>query len=97
MATFDVEIESKTALRINGKLIDITLIEHWARGQGGAKFHGIRTALTILTVFINKRLKAEDDSIEPHVVERVLEALRRLAEYGYYLPPEVFGAGASNE
>lgn len=97
MATFEVEVESETALWVNGKLIDITLIEHWARGQGGAKFHGIRTALTILTVFINKQLKAEDAAIEPRVAERVMEALRRLADYGYYLPPGVFGEGAINE
>lgn len=83
-----IEIKNKEAFWINGKLIDLTLIEHWGRYQGGAKFHGIRTALSILHHFTKKHLAAE--TIEVDQVEMVLIVLKRLINYGYYLPPEVF-------
>ena len=83
------QVESEHAFRVNGKLIDLVHIEHWGCNQGGAKFHGIRTALTILRHFTRKMLQAEAPTVTPEQAERVFAALRRLSEYGYYIPPEV--------
>lgn len=86
------EIQDEYHFTINGWLVDLTRIEHWSRGQGGAKFHGIRTALSILRHFIQHGLRHEANLTDSEQVERVFTALRRLAEYGYYIPPEVLAA-----
>ena len=87
------EPQSETAFFVNGWLVDLTLIEHWSQSQGGAKFHGIRTALAILRDFAQNRSRQNDDLNGPKQVERVLTALWRLAEFGYYVPPQVFDEG----
>jgi hypothetical protein len=87
-----LEIQDELHFRVNGWLVDLTRIEHWSRSQGGAKFHGIRTALSILRHFTARGLRDEANLSDPEQRERVMVALHRLAEYGYYIPPEVLAA-----
>ncbi len=84
------KVQNATAFQVNGWLVDLVLIQHWGQKQGGAKFHGIRTALSILKHFVEKLKRAKGQTIDPMQVKRAMTALQRLSEYGYYVPPEVF-------
>ena len=88
------EVQDEYHFTINGWLVDLTRIEHWSRSQGGAKFHGIRTALSILRHFAQRGLRHEANLTDPEQVERVFVALHRLADYGFYIPPEVLAASS---
>jgi len=86
------KVKSATAFQVNGWLVDLILIQHWGQEQGGAKFHGIKTALSILKHFIEKLAAASDQPLDEVHVKRALTALQHLSDYGYYVPPEVFSS-----
>jgi hypothetical protein len=91
---YTFKVHSGTAFWVNGWLVDLIRIEHWGRDQGAGKLHGIRTALSVLKHFIQKLQRAEDHPLEPHHIERAILTLQRLADYGYYVPPEIFETSA---
>ena len=88
-------VHSPTAFRVNGWLVDLVMIQHWGQEQGGAKFHGIKTSLSILKHFIEKLQAASDQPLDEGQIKRAMTALRRLADYGYYVPSEVFSQNSA--
>ena len=90
-------VHSPTAFAVNGWLVDLILIQHWGQEQGGAKFHGIKTSLSILKHFIEKLQIASKQPPDEGQIKRTMTALRRLADYGYYIPPEVFHSASQKK